>query len=155
MLSKSTKKLISQRWDQLFAEKVREVAIRLDITSTHLTIESLQFMISLSETKFSMMKDSKSRSQYLEDILKYGPASTNTVNSQNKTKARRESGFIIDRLSNYLKDNHDQTFSSIELADLLSIPQPTIRTYIRTLAKTDHNFKLIQGRPNFIRYFEK
>ncbi len=156
-MSKSTKKLISQRWDQLFSDKVREISAKLGITSTDLTIESLEFMISLVDSNLTIMTETDSRSQYLRDIINYGAAYPNTTiyNNQGKTGERKEPGFIIDRLSNYLKLNHDQTFSSIELSALLEIPQPTVRTYIRNLAESDPNFKLIKGRPNFIGFYKK
>lgn len=155
-MSKSTKKLISQRWDQLFSDKVREIAAKLDITSTDLTIESLEFMISLIDSNLPIMTEHKSRAQYLQYILNYGAASPKVVISSNqeKTKGKKESGFIIDRLTNYLKQNHDQSFSSNELSVLLNIPQPTVRTYIRNLAESDPKFKLIKGRPNFIGFFK-
>ncbi|MCE7737648.1 MAG: hypothetical protein GPJ54_22345 [Candidatus Heimdallarchaeota archaeon] len=156
-MSKSTKKLISQRWDQQFTDKVRNIATKLDITSTDLTIESLKFIISLVDSNPTIMSDASSRGQYLQDIINYGPISPKITNSSNKekTKEKKESGFIIDRLANYLKHNQNQTFSSIELAELLNIPQPTVRTYIRNLAESDKKFKLIKGRPNFIGYFDK
>ncbi|MFV2014101.1 MAG: hypothetical protein ACC656_01615, partial [Candidatus Heimdallarchaeota archaeon] len=143
-------------WDQAFVERVREVAGKLNITSTDLTIESLEFMISLAESKLDIMIDKNSRTQYLQDLTKYSVISKGTISGdiQNK-RGRKVSGFIIDRLEEFLMQNRGQTFSSTELSELLDIPQPTVRTYIRNLAESNLSFKLIQGRPNFIGYFEK
>ena len=69
-MSKSTKKLISQRWDQTFSDKVREIALRLNTTSTDLTVESLNFMISLYDSNPGNIEDPIVRSQYLADIIK-------------------------------------------------------------------------------------
>jgi hypothetical protein len=142
--------LISQRWDEEFAEKVRNTAKSLDMTTTDLTVESLEIIISLINSNPSFMHDPKLRSEYFKKIV---DGDTTTIESD-QTSTKKYSGFVKERLVTYLQQNSGQTFSSTELSDLLDIPQPTVRTYIRDLADNNPNYKLISGRPNFIGYFD-
>lgn len=159
-MSKSTKKLISQRWDESFSEKMKKIASKLNITTTDLTIESLEFIAKLVESNPKQMKDTQNRKEFFQKLLEVDFTLSDNKLSRNFNKSSKKSrkehaGYIIDNLANYLRENEDQYFSSTQLSEILSIPQPTVRTYIRNLAANDIKFKIVSGRPNFIAYSSK
>jgi len=130
------------------------------MTTTDLTIESLEFIASLVEIKPKLMKNPKTRKEFLQNIIDSNfhnnIISDLQIDIKTSNRNRREhGGYIIDHIASYLKENEGQIFSSTELSNKLSIPQPTVRTYIRNLAASDCKFKIIKGRPNFIGYNSK
>jgi hypothetical protein len=142
--------LISQRWDEEFAEKVRNTAKSLNMTTTDLTVESLEIIISLINNNPDIMQEPESWMEYFKKITK---GEIGVIQAGEPSK-KKHSGYIKDRLVNFLQKNAGQTFSSTELSRVLEIPQPTVRTYIRDLADNNPKYRLISGRPNFIGYFD-
>ncbi|OLS25241.1 MAG: hypothetical protein HeimC2_19170 [Candidatus Heimdallarchaeota archaeon LC_2] len=159
-MPKSTKRLISQRWDEEFSEKMKKIASKLNVTTTDLTIESLEFIANLVENKPKLMKDPRTRKELLQYILDFDfsrklVSETQMKNMGSKNIRGPHKGYIIDRITLYLIENEGQSFSSTQLAKILEIPQPTVRTYIRKLVLVNSKFIIIKGRPNFISYNSK
>ncbi len=152
-MSRSTKKLISQRWDEAFSEKMKMIATKLNMTTTDLTIESLEFISKLVESNPKQMNDPKKRREFFQKILEAEFSFSDVKISRSTNKSRKEHmGYIIDHLADYLRKNEGKSFSSTQLSEILNIPQPTVRTYIRNLASNNNKFKIIEGRPNFVCY---
>lgn len=129
------------------------------MTTTDLTIESLEFMSKLVENKPRFMKDPIKRKELMKNM-------SNTdfqllielfVNHENKNKSNKKhvakgQGYVLDRLVLFLKENPGESFSTTDISKRLNIPQPTVRTYIRNLSEKDQKYKIIRGRPNYVKY---
>lgn len=136
---------ISQRWDPPIVEQVKEGSDLLGISQTQFTVEAVTlYSILLENPEF--------RDLSLEKKIESLKTISIGLSQKQKKNNKRPPGYIYDLVKKYLEKNPRVIFSSTEIAEALSVPQPTVRTYVRKLANEDARFKIYPGRPNRIEY---
>ncbi|MHA2252184.1 MAG: hypothetical protein ACXAD7_17600 [Candidatus Kariarchaeaceae archaeon] len=140
---------ISQRWDEEFHAKVRRNAIKTGRSMTQLTIDALDLYDKLIACSGFLEMKPKTREEYVVKLFQEAIKLDGQVYDGSK---KQGPGLVMDKVITLLTSNPEKRFSSIEIAHILTIPQSTIRTYIRRLSLSDNKYVLIEGRPNFIYY---
>ena len=149
---------ISQRWDEEFQIQVKRNAIKTGRSMTQLTIDALNILDRLIDCEGFLDMKPKIREDFIVKLFEKSVKMDNKIISGNiadeRPSSRTQPGLTNERIEELLKNNPGRRFSTLEIAELLKVPQSTIRAYTRKLSLRDAQFVLIEGRPNFIYYLK-
>ncbi|MHA2170458.1 MAG: hypothetical protein ACXAB7_11245 [Candidatus Kariarchaeaceae archaeon] len=146
---------ISQRWDADFFTTIKKLAIFTGRSMTQLTVDGLSILQRLFEEEGFLEMKPKQREDFLVQLYNSAQLRDNHNVVQSSTdinvpSSRSQPGQTKDKIQSLLKNNPGKKFSTIDIAELLNVPQSTIRAYTRKLCLADARFQLIEGRPNFV-----
>lgn len=151
----SEKTAISQRWEKDFQAVVKHTAGQYGTTMTQLTLEALEIMVELaSSDSFRKLNEHERRKLVVRAAQKY---IEENIPQEKFTEVQiegiQEIGLIRDKVDFLLKNNPGKEFSTNDIAQILSIPQSTARTYVRDISENNTtHYHLVRGRPNKIFY---
>ncbi len=152
----SRKVAVSQRWDQETLDIVKEGAQMLNVSQTQFTVEAVHIFFQLIQNPAFREASNERKIQIINEIGKGHIEITTTgqkaPDKKSHAKNDRPPGFIIDLIYNFLRKHSGTMYSTTQIAEILNIPQSTVRAYIRKLSEQDTAIKIYPGRPNKVEY---
>ena len=114
---------------------------------TELTVEALTILTEILEKpKFLKMR----ANDRIDKIIGILEAFQEISLTSDRHGSLRAPGYIIDNIKKMLNENEGVKFTTTQIANELSIPQSTVRAYIRKIVQQEPNYYLIEGKPNSI-----